>query len=174
MRPRRALKPGAKYHVSARINRDECILKDKAIKNLFLSIVKEARKKYAFTMDNFCIIDEKVGMILHPGFDASLSRIMQWILSVFAIRYNRKKKIHGHVWYDRFKSRIVDSMADLHAAFFALAFMPVEAGLTREPGVHPFCGLQRIAQNDYSLLSKPPDQLLPLLRRLLNGLPEGP
>lgn len=174
MRPRRALKPGAKYHVSARINRDECILKDRAIKNLFLSIVKEAKKKYAFTMDNFCIIDEKVGMILHPGFGACLSRIMQWILSVFAIRYNRKKKIHGHVWYDRFKSRIVDSMVDLHAAFFALAFMPVEAGLTQKPGIYPFCGLQRITRNDYSLLSKPPDQLLPLLRRLLSGRPEGP
>ncbi|HOV13940.1 MAG TPA: hypothetical protein PK771_06630, partial [Spirochaetota bacterium] len=38
----------------------------------------------------------------------SLSKIMQWLLGTFAVRYNKKTKQKGKVWYDRYKSEIIE------------------------------------------------------------------
>jgi len=42
-----------------------------------------------------------------------LSKIMQWILSVFAINYNKKTGLKGKVWYDRFKSEIIETAEEI-------------------------------------------------------------
>jgi hypothetical protein len=44
MRKPRILEDGARYHVSAKINRGEFIFEDKEIKDLFLEIVKDPKK----------------------------------------------------------------------------------------------------------------------------------
>jgi putative transposase len=104
MRRARQLKEGAKYHVMAHAHRREMVLESKELKEMFLEVVRRARKRYKFLIYNFCIMGNHFHFILKPLEDESLSRIMQWILSVFAIKYNKAFNFIGHVWYDRFKS----------------------------------------------------------------------
>ncbi len=52
-------------------------------------------------------MDNHIHFILKPLKNESLSSIMQWVLGVFAQKYNRTFDQHGHVWYDRFKSKII-------------------------------------------------------------------
>ncbi len=47
-------------------------------------------------------------LIIRPQKNENLSRIMQWILSVFALKFNRLFTYSGHVWYDRFTSKIIN------------------------------------------------------------------
>jgi len=165
MRPLRKLVAGASYNVIAKINRDECILTDKAFKELFLTVIKEAKKKYDFSISTFCILDNLVKMIISPGPRENLSRIMQWILSVFAVRYNRIKKIHGHVWYDRFKSSVIDTMSLLHAAFTHITESPLLYNIN-SPVMYLYNGINCILRGDYSLIERPPNHLLPLIEKL--------
>ncbi|MEJ2627197.1 MAG: transposase, partial [bacterium] len=55
-RKRRKLLQNAKYHVMARANRREMILEAPEMKEMFLEVVKRARKKYKFNIHNFCIL----------------------------------------------------------------------------------------------------------------------
>jgi len=71
--------------------------------------------------------------MIKPEKDESLSRVMQWVLSVFAIHYNKMFSLHGHVWYDRFKSKIVNSLRQFVATFNYIARNPVVAGLAERP-----------------------------------------
>ncbi len=95
MRKKRKLIEGAKYHITARANRSELILNAPKMKGLFLNILKRAKKKYKFSITNFCIMGNHIHLMIQPLKPESLSRIMQWILATFAINYN---KLFGFNW----------------------------------------------------------------------------
>jgi putative transposase len=129
MRKPRILSKDATYHVVARANRKEMILKTPEIKTLFLEVVAKARKRYAFTLDNFCIMGNHFHFIIRPRNGACLSKIMQWILSVFAMAYNKLHHICGHVWGERFYSKIIKDFKEYVATFSYIDENPVRSGL---------------------------------------------
>ena len=115
MRKTRKLKPGAKYHATARANLQEFILKDDVNKAMLKKTIIQAKRKYLFKIIHFSIMDNHLHLIIKPtGRASELSDIMPWMIhsngfGVFAIRYNKKYGLKGHVWYDRFHSQIIDS-----------------------------------------------------------------
>jgi putative transposase len=164
MRKRRELYGGAEYHVTARINRGEYILEPKEIKELYLHVIKRAKKKYVFMLRNFSIMDNHVHLLLTPGKNESLSKIMQWIQSVSAVQINKKYNLQGHVWYDRFKSKVLRSYKQLLATFSYICNNPVKAEMVDKPEEYVFGGLWFIRHRWFYLV-EPPDtfikQLLP-------------
>ena len=141
MRRRRMLQDGAEYHVSARANRGEMILSSEDDKKLLLAVIKRAKKRYCFQVKNFCIMNNHLHLLIKPGKDESLSRIMQWILSVFAMLWNRKHNLTGHVWGERFFSRIIAGTIDFLRTFFYIDENPVYAQLVEQPWKWEFGGL---------------------------------
>ncbi len=133
MRRTRKLQRGASYHVVARANRQEFILASDTVKQLFLKTLLGAKKRYRFEVITLCVMSNHVHLMLRPGPDESLSRIMQWMLSVFAIRFNSYFGIHGHVWYDRFKSKVIESLRQFVATFRYILENPVRAGIVEKP-----------------------------------------
>lgn len=133
MRHSRVLRDGALYHVCARIVWKVRLLDEAATKRLFLEMVARARKKYDFRVENFTVMGNHVHILLRPGEGASLSRIMQWILGVFAMKLNRRHGRWGHVWGDRFMSWIVDGFRAFVDLFAYIDANPVRAGLAMHP-----------------------------------------
>lgn len=163
MRKTRELKANAKYHVTAKVNRGEFILKDSKFKELFLEVVKRAKKKYEFQIENFCVMDNHIHFIIHPEEKENLSRIMQWILSVFARYYNKIMKLKGHVWYDRFKSKIISDIKQLIAVFNYIKENPVKAELVKEASEFEYSGISFIKKGDFSIIDPPADYLVNLV-----------
>ncbi|OHD16548.1 MAG: hypothetical protein A2Y34_13915 [Spirochaetes bacterium GWC1_27_15] len=161
MRKPRKLKPNATYHVTATINKEEKIFNKDNIKDMFLIVINEANLKYNFELTNFCIIENHIEFILKPIKD-SLSKIMQWILGVFAMRYNHKHHLKGHVWYDRFKSRIIETEEEIEDSFKSISQKPVVAGLTKKASEYKYCGISLIIKEIFDLIKKPPQNLLKL------------
>ena len=141
MRKPRELREGARYHVTARANRKEMIFDPGAIKDLFLAVVKRAKRRYAFRIENFCIMGNHFHLVIVPGKGVSLSAVMQWILSVFAMAYNRMFSYTGHVWGERFFSRILSGFRDLLAVFAYIDDNPVRANLVEDRRAWMFGGL---------------------------------
>lgn len=141
MRKPRRTKQGARYHITARVNRGEMALESKKMKDLFLAVVKRAKKKYQFSVFHFCIMGNHVHFLLQPGVNENLSRIMQWILSVFALQYNKQLGIRGHFWYDRFFSRIVECLRCFLKVFDYISNNPVRARLVTHPIGFKYSGI---------------------------------
>lgn len=170
MRKPRKLRQNAKYHVISRANRQEMILYSKVLKNQFLEIVKRARIKYAFLIHNFCIMGNHFHFIMQPLKGENLSRIMQWILSVYAMKYNRIFNLKGHVWHDRFKSKIINDFRQYVATFIYIMENPVRAKLAKKSEEFEFNGIYFMLKGWYEILN-PPDLVIkvviPVIRQLL-------
>ena len=159
MRLRRLLRDGAEYHVTARINRSEMILSFEEEKDLLLTVIKRAKKRYRFQIKNFCIMNNHLHLLIKPGENESLSRIMQWILSVFAMAWNRKHNLHGHVWGERFYSRIVEGIVDFLRVFIYIDDNPVLAQLVDSSWKWRFGGLWH-HHHGITGVADPPDDIV--------------
>jgi putative transposase len=95
------------------------------IKELFLDVLKRAKGKYAFRLENFCIMGNHFHLMIRPEEKTNLSRLMQWIMSVFAMAYNKIHGLVGHVWGSRFYSRIVSGLREFLKMFKYIDDNPV-------------------------------------------------
>ena len=127
------LQEGADYHVTARVNRGEKIFLAQEDRELFMDILKKAKKKFDFSLKNFCIMGNHIHLLIKPGRRESLSKIMQWLLSVFARLWNKKHNLSGHVWGDRFFSRVITGIFDFVKVFLYIDYNPVTAGMVEKP-----------------------------------------
>jgi putative transposase len=159
MRLCRKLLAGAEYHVSARINRGEMALLPEEEKTLMLIVIERAKKRYRFQIKNFCIMNNHIHMLIKPGKNESLSRIMQWILSVFAMAWNRKHDLKGHVWGERFYSRIIAGIVDFLRVFIYIDDNPVNAQLVDRSWKWRFGGIWH-HHHGIKTVTDPPDDLV--------------
>ena len=147
--------PDAVYHVTMRTNRKEMVLDSFGVKELYLSVLKAAKARYSMQILNFCIMGNHVHLIIKPGHTEDLSTIMQWINSVFAIRFNKLMGLCGHVWGERFFSVILHSLGDFLRAFRYVDENPVAAHLSIAPTTWLFGGLHHAKAGRYDVLGLP-------------------
>jgi Transposase and inactivated derivatives len=136
------------------------ILHPDAMKELFLAIIRRAKKKYNFEIENFCIMGNHFHMIIRPGEGEYLSSIMQWILSVFAMAYNKVNGLTGHVWGERFHSSIINSIRELIHTFAYIDLNPVVSGLASSPGEWPYCGLSHRRHGQFDIIAELSPEIL--------------
>jgi putative transposase len=146
----------------ARGNRSERIFKDDYLKRLFLQTIVRAKSRYRFKVRNVCIMTTHFHMMITPEPGESLSRIMQWILSVYAIQYNKLFGFQGHVWYDRFKSVVIESLRQFVRTFNFIIRNPEDADLVSRGRDYLYGGIVLIRAGPPRLLD-PPSLLMRLL-----------
>jgi putative transposase len=156
MRKNRHLEPNAIYHVSVRINRGEMVFTDAPMRQLFLEFIKKTKKRYSFAIYNFCIMGNHIHFVIHPEKDSSLSKIMQWLLGNYAKAWNKAHGVKGHLWGDRFFSRITRSLQEFLRAFEYVSRNPVEAGLVGRMGEWEFGGVCHYEKGYIGILDIPP------------------
>jgi putative transposase len=144
MRKKREFIEGAAYHVTSRTNDKKRIFECHVGRKIMLLVLEEAKEKFAFSLTNFCIMPTHIHLLIIPGEGGNLSRIMQWIKTHSAKRWNR---IHGstdHLWGERYFAR---SIKDLREYFQVMEYIdrnPVKAGLVQDVGEWKACGAYHI------------------------------
>lgn len=156
MRKPRELKKGAYYHVYNRANRKEMIMNSKEIKNLFIEVLRRSKKKYKYRLINFVLMPNHFHMLIKPLGNEKLSRIMQWITSVFAQKFNKIFNYVGHVWCDRYKSKIIKSSKQFYRTFEYIAENPIRAGLVQKMEEYKYYGSNKKFLKIYELIDPIP------------------
>lgn len=111
------------------------------VKMMFLEVIKRAKGLFSFQIDNFVIMGNHFHLIIRPSEGVSLSKIMKWILQVFASWYNRENQTTGHFWGDRFSSWIIRNFWDFIRVFAYIDNNPVNARLVSADWDWDFGGL---------------------------------
>jgi hypothetical protein len=109
MRTKRILVQGASwYEVRTAVNnREPLFWRQQAIK-VFCRVLGEARGRFAFVLRGFRLDGEWLSFYIKPADGLRLPAIMQWVKQTFAVRFNRETKRTGHVWGDRYWSRVLE------------------------------------------------------------------
>jgi REP element-mobilizing transposase RayT len=107
MRKPRILAALAWYWIVTAINRHEPIFLDRAAVDLFNQVLREAGERFAIEVRHLVIVADRVSFYIKPADGFMLPEIMQWIKQTFACRYNAMKRLDGHVWGDRYWSKVI-------------------------------------------------------------------
>lgn len=94
------------YHVMARSISEIDLFKDDEDKLAYLSLVKKYQKLYEFRVYCYCLMSNHVHFIIDVN-GSDISKVMHGINFSYAQYFNRKHKRHGHLFQDRFKSKMV-------------------------------------------------------------------
>lgn len=162
MRKRRKLAEGARYHVTARANRREMIMESDEVKRILINVLARAKHKYSFSLENICIMENHFHLIIKPGKGENLSRIMQWIMSVFAMALNKRNGWKGHVWAERFFSRVIESFRAFVEIFDYIDQNPVKACIASRAQDWPYGGLAWHRAGLHDLVDLLPSTILAL------------
>jgi hypothetical protein len=116
MRKLRLLKQDVWYEVRTAINnREPLFCRQEAIK-VFCRVFGEARERFAFELRGFRLDGERLSFYIRPENGLQLPAIMQWVKQTFAVRFNRCEDRTGHVWGDRYWSRVLAGEPPAEAA----------------------------------------------------------
>ena len=104
---RNAVETGT-YHIIMRGSSEITLFKSDTDKDRFLNTIKKYQTTFRFKILAYCIMSTHVHLLIASN-GANLSKFMHGINLSYAIYYNKTYKRHGHVFSDRFKSKIVQS-----------------------------------------------------------------
>jgi hypothetical protein len=76
--------------------------------DLFNWVLREAGERFAIEVRRLVIQADRVSFYIKPANGFMLPVVMQWIKQTFACRYNAMKRLDGHVWGDRYWSKVID------------------------------------------------------------------
>jgi hypothetical protein len=108
MRSLRILAAVACYFVSTAVNNREPLFWCSRERARFKRVLDEAHVLYAFVLYGLCFEGPWVSFYIKPADGLQLLEIMQWIKQTYACRYNAMKRLDGHVWGDRYWSKVLE------------------------------------------------------------------
>lgn len=94
------------YHVMVRSISEINLFRDSADKDKFLSLLKKYQDVFLFKIYAYCLMDTHAHLLIYSN-GADVSKIMHGVNQSYAQYYNWKYNRHGHVFQDRFKSKLV-------------------------------------------------------------------
>ncbi|MFA6940681.1 MAG: transposase [Clostridiaceae bacterium] len=94
------------YHVMSRSISDIPMFRDDKDKDKYLFYAKKYQKKFDFKVYAYCLMTTHAHLLIDAN-GADISKFMHGINQSYAQYFNNKYDRHGHVFQDRFKSKVV-------------------------------------------------------------------
>lgn len=106
--PRRVFIPGVSVHVIRRgVNRCAIVGDDDDRKKL-LETIKAAAARHDVAIHGYTVMDNHYHMLVTPGAEGALSRMMKMIGERYVKYFNRKYDRIGTLWAGRFRAKLVE------------------------------------------------------------------
>jgi REP element-mobilizing transposase RayT len=108
MRKLRELKQGVWYEINTQINNREPLFCEDTARKIFEQVFRETEHRFAFEIQGLSFEGDLLTFYIRPENGLELPDIMKWLKQTFAQRYNRAMGRTGHIWGDRYWSRILE------------------------------------------------------------------
>jgi hypothetical protein len=95
------------YEVRTAVNNREPLFWSTQERARFEQVLNEAREIYVFELRGLRFCGPWVSFYIKPADGFELPVIMQWVKQTYAVRYNVYDERTGHIWGDRYWSKIV-------------------------------------------------------------------
>ena len=126
---------GAMYHVMARGDRREAIVKDEEDRRTFVRTLGEAAERAGFRVHAWVLMSNHYHLLLETP-EPNLSQGMGWLQNAYTRRINTRHGLWGHVFGGRYKAILVEPGNCYWALLDYIHLNPVRAGLVkREEGL---------------------------------------
>jgi hypothetical protein len=96
------------YEIRTQINNREPLFKEQKAREIFDQVFRETKLRFVFEIRGRRLEGDLLTFYIKPENGLQLPEIMKWMKQTFAQRYNRWAGWIGHVWGDRYWSRILE------------------------------------------------------------------
>jgi putative transposase len=126
--PRSSL-PDGLFHVSSRGVADrDAIFRDDTDRRAFLVLLRDSVCKHDWTCHAFCLMGTHYHLVVDT-LRVNLPRGLHRLNWLYALHFNDRYGLFGHVFADRFSARVIESEDYLYDACAYVMLNPVNAGL---------------------------------------------
>lgn len=148
--PRSFLK-GVIAHVTSRGNDGQDIFLDSVDRVMFLAILSDVCRKAGASVLTYCLMGNHFHLLIEVG-DVTLSRIMQRLLTRYVRYFNRRHGRRGHLFEERFLSKVCTDQGYLATLLRYIHRNPVKDGFVSGPGDWPWSTHHQIIGRLHSTL----------------------
>jgi len=126
------------YHIITRGNQKQTVFKEPADYQKYLLLLTRYKKRRGFKVYCFCLMPNHIHLIVDVDKSGDLNKIMHGLNLSYALYFNLKYGKVGHVWQDRFKSRVIVKDAYLLECIKYIESNPVRASLVSSINDYPW------------------------------------
>ncbi len=94
------------FHIMCKSISEIDLFKDDEDKKKYLFLIKKYKDTYKIKIYGYCLMDNHCHLVVDVN-GADISKVMHGINFSYAMYFNRKYKREGHLFKDRFKSKII-------------------------------------------------------------------
>jgi len=126
------------YHIITRGNQKQLVFKDRKDYDKYLSLLLKYKKLYQFKLYCFCLMPNHVHLIIEVKEPTMLCKIMKCLNLSYTLYFNFKYEKVGHLWQDRFKSKVIEKDAYLFECINYIEANPIRASLASDLTKYPW------------------------------------
>jgi len=115
------------FHIMCKSISEVNLFKDGEDKKKYLLLVKKYKELYNFKIYGYCLMDNHSHLMVDTN-GADISKVMHGINFSYAMYFNKKYKREGHLFKDRFKSKIVNTERYLKTLSLYMHNNPTDIG----------------------------------------------
>lgn len=144
------------FHVMCRSISEVDLFKNSEDKFRYLGLIRKYQNIYKFKVYSYCLMDNHVHLMIDVN-GADISSIMHSINFSYAQYFNKTHKRHGHLFQDRFRSKVIDDERYLFAASAYIHMNPMDIDKYKDcPEEYEFSSLSiylGLRQDPFDLIS---------------------
>ncbi|WP_072578233.1 transposase [Bacillus weihaiensis] len=124
--------PGATYHIYKRGNRRSDLFHDNSDRYKYFNLLADTKQRYPFTLHSYCLMTNHIHLLLQTD-QHNIGLIMQDLNFRYAIYFNKKYSLEGHVFQNRYGSSLITSDAKFLNIGKYIHLNPSEAKMVKKP-----------------------------------------
>ena len=126
------------YHIITRGNQKQSVFQATEDYQRYLYLLSKYKRKFGFKLYCFCLMPNHVHLLIQVSDPNVLNKIMRGLNLSYTLYFNFRYKKVGHLWQDRYKSRIIQQDAYLLECINYIEANPVRASLAGEIEEYPW------------------------------------
>lgn len=116
------------YHIILRSINQQEIFYDNSDHKKFIKCIQQTKEKYVYELYAYVLMNNHIHMLINAK-ENNMSKIMQSLAISYAMYFNKKYNRIGHVFYNRFKSKNIETEGYLLRTLRYIHFNPEKAGI---------------------------------------------
>jgi putative transposase len=105
---------------------------------IYYSLIKKLKNEEYIDILHYCLMSNHVHILLGVRENSNLSRFMKRLNLRYFHYYKKKHSYKGHLWQDRFKSKLVEKDEYMIQCGKYIELNPVRAGIVEVPEEYPY------------------------------------
>jgi len=139
------------YHIITRGNQKQSVFLDKEDYQKYIYLLFKYKKRYKFKLFCFCLMPSHVHLIIEVELPAVLKKILHGLNLSYTLYFNFKYTKVGHLWQDRYKSKLIQKDSYLLGCINYIEANPLRASLVLNINDYPWSSYSLREQDSHIL-----------------------